>query len=106
MKSLHVPARDFAATHFLVSLILGLTIAYFSFGAGLSDVLKDAPAWFEALVGLLWVLQTPVVAYESFVLRHSKHSADMFLLCLLAALWSIALGYIQMAAVRHLKRRQ
>jgi hypothetical protein len=63
------------------------------FGAALSDAYYPDPSWIKILVAALWILQLPVAAFEAVALHHSKHGANVLLLCALGFLWSLALGY-------------
>lgn len=94
MKAVHKRAFAFAANHFVVSLVLGVICLMQFYGAGLSDAYHPTPLWVLILVALLWVLQLPVAIFETVMLRHSQHGANVLLLCVLGFLWSLALGYI------------
>lgn len=94
MKAVHKRALAFATNHFVVSLILGAICLMQFYGAGLSDVYHPEPLWVKILVALLWVLQLPVAIFETVALQHSKHGANVLLLCALGFLWSLCLGYL------------
>ena len=91
--STHKRALNFAASHFAISLIIGLVCLLYFYGAGLSDAYHPDPPWIKALLALLWVLQTPAAVFEPLALRHSQHGANVLFLCVLGVLWSLALGY-------------
>jgi hypothetical protein len=94
MKAVHKHAFAFAANHFVVSLVLGVICLMQFYGAGLSDAYHPTPLWLLILVALLWVLQLPVAIFETVMLRHSQHGANVLLLCVLGFLWSLCLGYL------------
>jgi hypothetical protein len=93
MNAVHKRALNFAASHFAISLTIGLVCLLYFYGAGLSDTYQPDPPWIKALRALLWVLQTPAAAFETLALRHSQHGANVLFLCALGVLWSLALGY-------------
>ena len=93
MKAVHKRALNFAASHFTISLAIGVVCLMYFYGAGLSDAYHPDPPWVKALVALLWVLQLPVAILETVALRRSHHGANVVLLCVLGLLWSLALGY-------------
>ena len=90
---MHNRAFNVAASHFMVSLIIGVICLLQFYGAGLSDAYHPEPLWVNVLVALLWVLQLPVAAYEAVALRHSQHGANVLLLCAFGFLWSLVVGY-------------
>ena len=94
MKGMPKHVFSFAANHFGASFILGVICFVQFYGAGLSDVYHPEPFWIKIILALLWVLQLPVVIFETVALRHSKQGANVLLLCVLGLLWSICLDYI------------
>ena len=72
----------------------------------MSDAYHPDPPWVEALVAVLWVLQTPAAAVETVALRHSQHGADWLLLGVLGLLWSLALGYAAPWIIQTLRKEK
>jgi len=106
MKAAHQRALNFAASHFTISLVIGLVCLLYFYGAGLSDAYHPDPPWIEVLIAALWLLQAPAAAFETVALHHSQHGANVLLLCALGFLWSLVLGYAIPWIARSLRKEK
>ena len=89
----HEWALAFAICHCTLSLLIGAGPFLYFFGEAMSDAYHSSPFWVNALLGVLWVLQTPAVLVERLMLRHAQHGVHWLLLTVLGVLWSLGLGY-------------
>jgi hypothetical protein len=103
MKPPPTSVLNVAVTHFLLSVLVAAIVFTTGYGMALSDSYQPDPGWYTFLWRVLYVLQAPVAGLAWLWHRLTSGHMNILAAAVLAAAWSLLLGYTASFGIRQLR---